>query len=64
MTGEELLKKLLNSFGNRILRLVFECLLTREKYEILLKKVERFAEEGDLIRIRILNQNAKIATIL
>ena len=63
MTGEELLKKLLNSFGNRIQRSAFECLLTREKYEILLKKVERFAEEGDLIR-HILNQNAKIATIL
>ena len=34
-------------------------MLTREKYEILLKKVEKFAEEGDLIRIYILNQNAK-----
>ena len=32
------LKKLLNSFGNRIQRSAFECLLTREKYEILLKK--------------------------
>ena len=53
------LKKLLNSFGNRIQRSAFECLLTREKYEILLKKVEKFAEEGYLIRIYILNQNAK-----
>ena len=34
----EFLKKLLNSFGNRIQRSAFECLLTREKYEILLKK--------------------------
>ncbi|WP_238974540.1 CRISPR-associated endonuclease Cas2 [Leptotrichia buccalis] len=45
-------------------RSAFECLLTREKYEILLKKVERFAQKGDVIRIHILNQNAKIATIL
>ena len=29
------LKKLLNSFEVRIQRLVFKCLLTREKYEIL-----------------------------
>ena len=33
----EFLKKLLNSFGNRIQRSAFECLLTREKCEILLK---------------------------
>ena len=55
----EFLKKLLNSFGNRIQRSAFECLLTREKCEILLKKIERFAEEGDLIRIYRLNQNVK-----
>ena len=55
----EFLKKLLNSFGNRIQRSSFECLLTREKCEILLKKIEKFAEEGDLIRIYRLNQNVK-----
>ena len=55
----EFLIKLLNSFGNRIQRSAFECLLTREKCEILLKKIEKFAEEGDLIRIYRLNQNVK-----
>ena len=48
----EFLKKLLNSFGNRIQRSAFECLLTREKCEILLKKIEKFAEEGDLIKCK------------
>ena len=53
------LKNLLNSYGNRIQRSAFECLLTREKCEILLKEIEKFAEEGDLIRIYRLNQNVK-----
>ena len=53
------LKNLLNSYGNRIQRSAFECLLTREKCETLLKEIEKFAEEGDLIRIYRLNQNVK-----
>ena len=37
ITGEEFSKKLLNSFEDRIQRLVFKCLLTREKCEIIKK---------------------------
>ena len=33
--------------------------MTREKCETLLKEIEKFAEEGDLIRIYRLNQNVK-----
>ena len=53
------LKNLLNAFGHRIQRSAFECVLTKEKCNILLKKIEMFAEEDDLIRIYKLNQNVK-----
>lgn len=41
-------------FKNRLLNV-----LTREKCELLLKRIDRFAEEGDLIRIYRLNQNVQ-----
>lgn len=53
------LYKLLNAFGYSIQRSAFECVLTREKCELLLKRIDRFAEEGDLIRIYRLNQNVQ-----
>lgn len=55
----DILKKLLNSYGNRIQRSAFECVLTREKTEILLKAIDKFVEPDDLIRIYRLNQNVK-----
>lgn len=53
------LKDLLNSYGYRIQRSAFECVLTKEKCASLLKKIETFAEKDDLIRIYKLNQNVK-----
>mgnify|MGYP003584149314 FL=1 len=54
-----ILHKLLNAFGHRIQRSAFECVLTKEKCNILLKKIDIFAEKDDLIRIYRLNQNVK-----
>ena len=54
-----ILHKLLNAFGHRIQRSAFECVLTKEKCNILLKKLDIFAEKDDLIRIYRLNQNVK-----
>lgn len=54
-----ILHKLLNAFGHRIQRSAFECVLTKEKCNILLKKIDVFAEKDDLIRIYRLNQNVK-----
>lgn len=53
------LKNFLNAFGQRVQRSAFECVMTKEKCEILLKKIEKFAEPDDLIRIYKLNQNVK-----
>ncbi len=54
-----ILHKLLNAFGHRIQRSAFECVLTKEKCNILLKKIDVFAEKDDLIRVYRLNQNVK-----
>lgn len=54
-----ILHKLLNAFGHRIQRSAFECVLTKEKCNILLKKIDIFAKKDDLIRIYRLNQNVK-----
>ena len=35
----------------------FECLLTREKYKLLVERINRYAKPEDLIRIYRLNQN-------
>ena len=51
------LSKLLSAFGFRIQRSAFECLLTREKYKLLVEKINRYAKAEDLIRIYRLNQN-------
>lgn len=53
------LYKLLKAFGYSVQKSAFECVLTREKCELMMKKIDRFAEEGDLIRIYKLNQNVK-----
>lgn len=55
------LSKLLSAFGYRIQKSAFECFLTREKVEILMKKIEKFVQEDDLIRVYKLNQNIKIS---
>ena len=52
-------KNLLNSYGHRIQRSAFECVLTKEKCATLLKKIDMCAEKDDLIRIYKLNQNVK-----
>lgn len=51
------LSKLLNAFGFRIQKSAFECLLTREKYKLLIEKLDKYAISEDLIRIYRLNQN-------
>ena len=51
------LSKLLSAFGFRIQRSAFECLLTREKYKLLIERINRYAKAEDLIRIYRLNQN-------
>lgn len=51
--------KLLKAFGYNIQKSAFECILTREKAEILFKSINKFAQEEDLIRIYKLNQNVK-----
>ena len=51
------LSKLLSAFGFRIQKSAFECLLTREKYKLLIEKIDRYAKPEDLIRIYRLNQN-------
>lgn len=53
------LYNLLKAFGHSIQKSAFECILTREKCELMMKKIDRFAEKGDLIRIYKLNQNVK-----
>jgi CRISPR-associated endoribonuclease cas2 len=53
------LSKILRGFGYRIQRSSFECLLTREKCELLMKKIDNFAKSEDLIRIYRLNQDVK-----
>ena len=45
------------AFGFRIQRSAFECLLTREKYKLLVERINRYAKAEDLIRIYRLNQN-------
>ena len=51
------LSKLLSAFGFRIQKSAFKCLLTREKYKLLIEKIDRYAKPPDLIRFYILNQN-------
>lgn len=51
------LVKLLNAFGFRIQKSVFECFLSREKYNLLVAKIDKYAKPEDLIRIYRLNQN-------
>ena len=51
------LSKLLSAFGFRIQRSAFECLLTREKYKLLVERINRYAKAEDLIRVYRLNQN-------
>ena len=51
------LSKLLSAFGFRIQKSAFECVLTREKYKLLIEKIDRYAKPEDLIRIYRLNQN-------
>lgn len=53
------LSKLLKGFGYRIQKSAFECVLTREKCETLMKLIDSFAKPHDLIRIYRLNQNVK-----
>lgn len=53
------LSKLLSGFGYRIQKSAFECVLTREKCDLLMKKIDKFAKPEDLIRIYRLNQNVK-----
>lgn len=53
------LSKMLNAFGYRIQKSAFECVLTREKCELLIQKIDNFAQKEDLIRIYRLNQNVK-----
>ncbi len=50
---------MLCAFGYRIQKSAFECILTKEKCELLLKKIDKFVKEEDLIRIYRLNQNVK-----
>ncbi|MCS7289335.1 MAG: CRISPR-associated endonuclease Cas2 [Roseiflexus sp.] len=47
------LAKVLEGFGQRVQRSVFECDLTEREYRALLKKVERVIklDEGDSVRI-------------
>ena len=52
------LSKLLSAF--RIQRSAFECLLTKEKYKLLVERINRYAKPEDLIRIYRLNQNVII----
>lgn len=47
------LSKLLSAFGFRIQRSAFECLLTREKYKLLIERINRYAKAEDYR----LNQN-------
>ena len=51
------LSKLLSAFGFRIQKSAFECLLIREKYKLLIEKIDRYVKPEDLIRIYRLNQN-------
>lgn len=51
------LSKLLSAFGFRIQKSAFECLLTREKYKLLIERISRYVKSEDLIRIYRLNQN-------
>lgn len=52
--------KLLKAYGYRIQKSAFECVLTKEKCEVLMKKIEKFATTEDLIRVYRLNHNVKI----
>lgn len=54
--------KILNSFGFRIQKSVFECLLSRNKYKKLIIKLDKFIkqeknEEDDSIIVYRLNKN-------
>lgn len=51
------LAKLLNAFGFRIQKSAFECFLTREKYQLLVEKINKYVQPLDLIRIYRLNQH-------
>ena len=51
------LSKLLSAFGFRIQKSAFECLLTREKYKLLIERISRYVKSEDLIRMYRLNQN-------
>ncbi|EHL19060.1 CRISPR-associated protein cas2 [Peptoanaerobacter stomatis] len=57
------LVKILNAFGYRIQKSVFECILTTKKYQLLLKKIKKFSKPEDLIRVYKLNKNV-VTTIL
>lgn len=53
------LSKLLCGYGYRIQKSAFECILTKEKGDKLLKEIDRFAQKDDLIRVYQLNQMVK-----
>ncbi|MFC4803756.1 CRISPR-associated endonuclease Cas2 [Filifactor villosus] len=50
------LSKLLCGYGYRIQKSAFECILSKEKCDKMLREIETFAQKDDLIRIYRLNQ--------
>ncbi len=51
--------KLLNAFGSRVQQFVFECKLDRKQTDKLIKMVDNFYCDEDLIRIYRLNKNVQ-----
>lgn len=54
------LAKLLKGYGIWVQRSVFECILTEEKYNKLIRAIEKFVKFGDLIRIYRLAGNTSL----
>ena len=53
------LSKILSGFGYRIQKSSFECVLTKEKCDLLVSMIDDFAIDVDFIRIYKLNRNVK-----
>lgn len=54
--------KILSSFGYRVQKSAFECVLNKNLYMKLIDKIENFFEEGDLIRVYRLTGKADVCT--
>lgn len=58
------LVRLLEGFGERVQRSVFECDLTGRELGLLLERLKRFAQPGDAIRVYRLPPHVAAATLI